>query len=94
MQKENERAAIRRAYGSTLRALRKRIGLAQERMALEAEADRAYVSGLERGMHTPTLETVIRFLPFLKVSFPEFAAEYEKCLRKARRESKRTGPAD
>jgi transcriptional regulator with XRE-family HTH domain len=94
MQKDEERAAIRRAYGYTLRSLRQRIGLAQERMALEAAVDRAYVSGLERGLHTPTLETVIRFLPFLKVSFPEFAAEYDRCLRKARREAKRNGPAD
>jgi transcriptional regulator with XRE-family HTH domain len=83
-----ERDAIRLAYGYTLRSLRKRIGLAQERMALEATADRAYVSGLERGLHTPTLETVIRFLPYLKVSFPEFAAEYDKCLKKARRDLK------
>jgi transcriptional regulator with XRE-family HTH domain len=91
MDKDTERAAIRLAYGYTLRSLRKRIGLAQERMALEAHADRAYVSGLERGLHTPTLETVIRFLPFLKVSFPEFAVEYDKCLRRARRETKKNG---
>jgi len=84
-----QRDSIRLAYGYTLRSLRKRIGLAQERMALESGADRAYVSGLERGLHTPTLETVIRFLPYLKVSFPEFATEYDKCLRKARREIKK-----
>jgi transcriptional regulator with XRE-family HTH domain len=83
------RTAVRRAYGMTLRTLRKRIGLAQERLALEADADRAYMSGLERGLHTPTLETILRFLPHLKVSFPEFAAEYEKWLRKARREAKK-----
>jgi transcriptional regulator with XRE-family HTH domain len=87
-----DRVAIRLAYGYTLRSLRKRIGLAQERMALEAQADRAYVSGLERGLHTPTLETVLRFLPFLQVSFPEFAAEYEKCLKRARRELKKGEP--
>lgn len=92
MTTENERAAIRRAYGMTLRALRHRKGQAQEKLALEAGIDRAYMSGLERGMHTPTLETVLRFLPLLNVSFMEFAAEFERCLRRARRDLKKNGP--
>jgi transcriptional regulator with XRE-family HTH domain len=86
MQRGLQRAVIRRAFGMTLRILRLRIGLAQERMALEASMDRAYASGLERGLHTPTLETMLRLLPYLKVSFSEFAIEYEKCLRRAIRE--------
>ena len=86
------RQTIRCAYGMTVRALRKRIGLAQEKLALEAGVDRAYMSGLERGKHTPTLETVLRFLPHLKVSFPEFAIEFDKNLRRAHREAKKNGP--
>jgi len=77
-----------------LRVFRSRIGLAQEKLALEAGVDRAYMSGLERGLHTPTLETVLRFLPILKASFPEFAAEFDKCLRRARREVKKNGTVD
>jgi transcriptional regulator with XRE-family HTH domain len=73
----------------TVRVLRNRIGLAQEKLALEAGNDRSHMSGLERGKHTPTLETILRFLPYLKVSFPEFATEFEKCLRRARREAKK-----
>jgi transcriptional regulator with XRE-family HTH domain len=72
-----------------VRGLRARIGLAQETLALEAGVDRAYMSGLERGKHTPTLETVLRFLPLLQVSFPDFAIEFDKCLRRARREAKK-----
>ena len=88
------RAVIRRAYGMTLRTLRLRIGLAQEKMALEAGVDRAYMSGLERGLHTPTLETILRFLPILQVTFTEFAAEYERSVRRARRELKKNGTPD
>lgn len=92
MNKVSERDAVRTAYGCAVRVLRKRIGLGQERLALEAHVDRSYMSGLERGLHTPNLETVIRFLPFLKVTFPEFATEFEKCLRKARRGIKDAPP--
>jgi len=78
----------------TLRSLRKKLGIAQETLALEAGTDRSYMSGQERGKHTPTLEMVLRFLPYLKVSFPEFAAEFDVCLRRARREAKRNGTVD
>jgi len=60
-------------------------------MALETGTDRAYMSGLERGKHNPTLATVIRFLAVLQVTFPEFAEEFDKCLRRVRREAKRNG---
>ena len=85
---------IRRAYGMTIRVLRERLGIAQEKLALEAGKDRAHMSNLERGTHTPTLATVLHFLPYLKVTFPEFAVEFDKCLRRARREIKKNGTVD
>ena len=88
------RELIRRAYGMTVQVLRKRIGLAQESLALEAGVDRAYMSGLERGKHTPTLETVLRFLPHLNVSFSQFATEFDKSLRRVKRETKKGSPPD
>lgn len=78
----------------TMRVLRERIGLAQEKLALETETERSHMSGLECGKHTPTLETVLRFLPYLKVTFPKFAEEFDKQLRKARRGIKKNGTAD
>jgi len=62
--------------------------MSQEKLALESGVDRAFMSGLECGKHTPTLMTLLRFLPYLKVSFPEFATEFDKQMRKARREAK------
>ena len=83
-----EREIVRRAYAMTVKILRKRIGLAQESLALEAGVDRAYMSGLERSKHNPTLATVLRFLPHLKVTFAEFAAEFDICLRRAKWEAR------
>jgi transcriptional regulator with XRE-family HTH domain len=69
----------------TIRALRQRAGIAQEQLALEAGIDRGYMGRLERGESSPTLETILKMLPVLQVSFPEFAGEFEGALRRAAR---------
>ena len=46
------------AFGQVLRELRKKRGLSQERLALEAGIDRTFVSLLERGLRQPTLRTM------------------------------------
>lgn len=84
MQQPATRAQIGRAFGATVRALRLHAGIAQETLALDAGIGRAYMSALERGLHNPTIEMAYRILPFLGVSFTEFAAEFEKHLRRAR----------
>lgn len=81
MRKPPSRAAIRRAFGQTVRALRHKAGLAQERLALEAGIDRGYMGGLERGLHSPTLETIYKLLPHLGVSIVEFIQEFDHQLR-------------
>ena len=48
------RAQIGRAFAQTVRSLRCEVGISQERLALGAGINRAYVAGLERGLHTPT----------------------------------------
>ena len=35
-------------------------GLSQERLANDAQVDRSYMGGIERGEHNPTLMTIIR----------------------------------
>lgn len=79
------RAQLRRAFSLCLRRLRARAGISQERLAHEAGIDRAYMSELERGLHSPNLDTIYRLLPPLRVSFTVWAAEYEGCLKRARR---------
>jgi len=80
---------IRRAFAETVRTLRQKAGIQQERLAWESGVDRGYYGGLERGEHTPTLETLYKLLPLLGVSFTEFAAEFERTLRQIRRPSRR-----
>lgn len=46
------------AFGRVLRRLRNRSGLSQERLAHECGLTPNYISLLERGLRTPTLDTV------------------------------------
>ena len=71
---------MRRAFADTVRTLRARAGISQEKLALKAGMDRVYLGGLEREKHTPTLESIFRLLPTLGVTFTEFAREFERTL--------------
>jgi transcriptional regulator with XRE-family HTH domain len=80
MSKPPSRAAVRRAFGKTVRSLRLRIGLPQENLALESGINRGYMGALERGLHSPTLETVLKLLDPLQVTLGEFCREFERIL--------------
>ncbi len=79
------REQLRRAFADTIRILRARVGLSQEKLASDSGVDRGYMGGLEREKHTPTLEAIYRLLPALGVSFVEFATEFERILSSRRR---------
>ena len=49
---------LKSAIGVQLRALREKRELSQEDLADRAEVDRTYISILERGLKSPTLETM------------------------------------
>jgi len=55
------------AFGQAVRARREALGLSQEALGFEAELDRTYVSGVERGVRNPTVRTVYRLAAALKV---------------------------
>jgi transcriptional regulator with XRE-family HTH domain len=80
-----ERELVRRAFSMTVVALRRKAGIAQERAALESGIDRGYMGKLERGENVPTLDTIYKLLPALRVSFVQFAEHFETNLRRARR---------
>lgn len=54
-------------FGRRLRELRKKKGLSQEDLALEAELDRTYVSGVERGERNISLLNIIKLAGALRV---------------------------
>ncbi len=55
------------AFGSVLKDFRKRSGVSQEALALEASLDRTYISLLERGLRQPTVKTVFIIAEVLNV---------------------------
>jgi transcriptional regulator with XRE-family HTH domain len=56
------------AFGDAVRAERERKGLSQEDLGFEAELDRTYVSGIERGVRNPTVVTIRRLAAALDVA--------------------------
>jgi transcriptional regulator with XRE-family HTH domain len=77
-----------------LRRIRVRRGLSQERLAFDAEVDRSYVGGLERGEENPTVDLLDRLARMLGVPISEFfnqprgGAAPPKPLRSGRRPSR------
>ena len=58
---------VRKTVGRNVRRLREEAGLSQEKLALEADLDRTYVSGVERGVRNPTVTVVARIAKALKI---------------------------
>jgi transcriptional regulator with XRE-family HTH domain len=50
-----------------IKAIRLKMGLAQERLALEAGVDRTLVSKIERQLANPSLEILVKLAVILKV---------------------------
>lgn len=48
------------ALGKVIRAARKKQGLSQEALAIEAGVDRSFMGGVERGDHNLTLISLLR----------------------------------
>lgn len=68
----------RELIGWNLRRIRVLQSLSQERLAFDAEVDRSYLGGLERGSENPTVEVLDRLADVLKVHIVELFAEPER----------------
>lgn len=53
--------------GWNVRELRKRRGISQEELALDADMKRSYVSDMERGKRNPTIKAIARLATALDV---------------------------
>jgi transcriptional regulator with XRE-family HTH domain len=58
-----------------LRRVRVLRGLSQEKLAVDAEVDRTYVSRLERGLENPTVGVLDRLAVSLGIAVSEFLAK-------------------
>ncbi|MDF2652270.1 MAG: Xre family transcriptional regulator [Paenibacillus sp.] len=69
-------------FGKVLKSLRAEKRVSQEEIAFRANLDRSYVSMLERGIHQPTLSSLIALSGALNMKPSEllkiFEAELEK----------------
>ena len=52
---------VKEAFAVVIVEQRKALGYSQERLALEANIDRSYMSKLERGLYQPSLEKILSF---------------------------------
>ena len=68
------RKNLKTKIGEVLRAKREKLGISQEGLAERAGVDRTYVSILERGLKSPTVETLERICDALGTS-PERVIE-------------------
>lgn len=57
-----------------LRSLRTSKGVTQEALAVDADVDRTYVSGIEQGTFNPTIDILDRFAAALSVDVSELVA--------------------
>ena len=59
---------IAKRFGARVRALRVKRNLSQQALAAKADLDRAFLSGIERGVENPTLFTIQAIADGLSVS--------------------------
>lgn len=71
---------IERSFGQVLRKLREDRGLSQEELGFESGYHRTYISQLERGKKSPSLQTVFQLARALKLRPSEFIAAVESVL--------------
>jgi len=64
--------------GEELRKAREDAGLTQEELSSKARVDRSYISQLERGLKSPTLDMLLRLCKAMGVSASEIVARVEK----------------
>lgn len=68
------------AFGAVLRELRKRQSLSQEKLAFESGLDRTYISLLELGQRSPSLETMLAISRALHIPLASLSSLIEERL--------------
>ena len=66
------------AVGSVIKRLREEQGLSQEELGFKAKLHRTYISQLERGLKSTTLNTLAGITKVLNISMSEFMKLVEK----------------
>uniref|UniRef100_UPI002FBD6350 helix-turn-helix domain-containing protein n=1 Tax=Desulforegula conservatrix TaxID=153026 RepID=UPI002FBD6350 len=64
-------------FGKILKKIRAEKGFSQEKLALEADLDRTFISLLERGLRQPSLNTLLQISKSLDIKASEIVAQVE-----------------
>jgi ribosome-binding protein aMBF1 (putative translation factor) len=75
---ESNRGPEHVALGAAIRAVREERGLSLTDLAKAAETDKAYLSGLERGMRNPSWAFIVRLAKMLDISPTELVGRSER----------------
>jgi transcriptional regulator with XRE-family HTH domain len=65
----------RRIFGETIRAKRKESGLSQEKLAETAGLSTVFISRLERGIESPSLDSIVKIAKALKLRVRDLVAD-------------------
>jgi len=68
---------INRCFALVLKGLRLHAGLSQEKLALEADLDRTFISLLERGLRQPSLKSLFAIARVLQIRPDEIVRAVE-----------------
>ncbi|MHA3772636.1 helix-turn-helix domain-containing protein [Verrucomicrobiota bacterium sgz303538] len=69
---------LRKAFASVLKSLRAEKGLSQEELGFRANLHRTYISQLERGQKSPTLDSVSEICAVLDIRVSELLRRVEE----------------
>lgn len=71
-------------FGKVLKTLRAQHGVSQEELAFRANLDRSYISMLERGIHQPTLGSLVALAEALGIRSSELLKIFEDEIKKTK----------
>ena len=78
MMARRKKQTLEAAFGQVLREFRNEAGISQEKLAMECELDRTYISILERGLRQPSLRTIFSIAKALKTTPSKLLSRIEK----------------
>lgn len=85
---KNKKSVANLAFGIAIRQIRLSQKLTQEELAYRANLDRTYISLLELGTNSPSLDTIFLLCAALDVNFPTLAALVEDAITEQKLASK------
>ena len=69
---------IQERFGVVIRRLRIEKGISQEKLALNADIDRTYISDIEKGNRNVSIEMIERLANFFQISVSELFKKVEE----------------